>query len=185
MSQDDHLDTVTERANVSPRFASSERVAPLRGAAPAGVARRNWLFAAAVLLLLGAVAVAASTISASRDNARIDRLKTHGIAVTVTVSDCRGNLGGSGSNAVDYTCHGTYRVAGATYHEVIASMSRSRPSGTTVRGVVDPSQHSYVVLASALAGTSSSSTVFVVPALLASGLLVAAFVLVRLVRRRR
>ena len=184
MPKDEHLDTVSERADARPRPPSSESVASLRGATSTGGPRRNWLIAGSALLVLAAVAVAASAISAGRDNARIDRLKAHGIAVTVTVSACRGNLGGSGSNVVDYTCHGTYRVGSVTYHEVIASMSRSRPGGTAVEGVVDPSQHSYVVLASALEGTSSSPTVFVIPALLAIALLAVALALLRLVRRR-
>ena len=184
MPPDEHLDATSERQAAPSRISSSEPAASLRGATSPGVARRKWLIAAAACLVLAALAVAASAISAGRDNARIDRLKNHGITVTVTVSACRGNLGGSGSNVVDYTCRGTYRVAGETYHEVIASLSRSRPSGSTVRGIVDPSQHSYVVLASALDGTSSSLAVFVIPALLATGLLAVAWALLRLVRRR-
>ncbi len=160
-------------------------VAPLRGAAPNPTRARIWIVAAFACLLLLAVAVAASFVSASRDNARVERLKAQGIAVNVTVSDCRGNLGGSGSNSVDYTCHGDYRLGATTYHEVIGAMTTFSSAGSVVRGVVDPSQHGYVTLASALEHTTPSSSAYVVPGLLAIALLALTFALWRVTRRHR
>lgn len=161
-----------------------DSVAPLRGAAPGLTRARIWIVAASACLLLLAVAIAASFISASRDNARLERLHSQGIAVNVTVSDCRGNLGGSGSNSVDYTCHGDYRVGATTYHEVIGAMTTFALAGSVVRGVIDPSQHGYVTLASALEHTTPSSSVYIVPGLLALALSALTFALWRVARRR-
>ncbi len=155
-----------------------------RGAVARGGHRRVRRAVLSTGVALAAALIATSLVSAGRDVARIDRLKSHGIMVTVTVSDCRGNLGGSGSNVVDYTCHGTYRVHATAYHEVIGSLTSLRPAGATVRGVVDPSQHGYVVLASALGHSASPVRTLLIPGLLGVGFIVVLVWSLRRVRRR-
>ncbi len=165
--------------------SSSERVSPLRGADAVGLGRGIWIVAGALGLLVVAALLVISVISATNDNARITRMKDHGIAVSVVVSSCIGNLGGSGSNAANYTCRGHYVVAATSYDEVIGAMSRFAAPGTHVRALADPSRPSTVELASAVAASSASSRAYVVPGLL--GLVVLALLagFVRLVRRRR
>jgi hypothetical protein len=120
------------------------------------------------LILLGILAVGLGVVivvgflAAGSDNARTTRLKTQGIHVQVTVVDCIGNLGGSGSNGAGYTCQGTYRADQRTYREVIGSMASFAKPGTVVAGVVDPSHPSTVVVASAVASSSTSATPYVV-----------------------
>lgn len=131
------------------------------------------------MLAIFAVAIVVSFISATNDNARIDRLKNHGVAITVTVTSCVGNIGGSGSNAAGYTCSGTYSIHGVRYQEVIGSKTTLSTAGTIVHAVADPSRPSTVELASSVARSSSSRSVYVVPILLAILFLVLGFALLR------
>ncbi len=142
-------------------------VVALRGPQAQRIDRRFWSVAGALLLAAFAAVVVVSFISAVNDNARIDRMKNHGISVVVTVTSCVGDIGGSGSNAAGYTCRGSYRVHGVHYEEVIASKSTWSDTGTNVRGVADPSRPSTVELASAVATSSSSDSTYVIPGLLA------------------
>jgi hypothetical protein len=124
------------------------------------------LAAGVILCAVVAVIITVSFISAANDYSRINRLKSHGVPVVVTVTTCIGNLGGSGSNGAGYTCRGSYRVKGVRYQEVIASKSTLSATGSTVRGVADPSRPSTVELASAVASSSASPSIFIVPGLL-------------------
>ena len=141
----------------------------------------NWKITVALIAVL-AVVVTVSFISAVNDNARIDRLKSHGVSVIVTVTNCVGNIGGSGSNAAGYTCRGEYHVHGVAYHEVIGSKATLSAPGRKVRGVADPARLSTVELASAVASSSASPSVYVVPSLLTLLFAVSVFLVLR--RRR-
>jgi hypothetical protein len=160
-----------------------DRATSLRGPAPVSVGRRFWLLAGVFGLVVFAVVLVVSFLSVSNDNARIDRLKTHGIPVTITVTSCIGNIGGSGSNSAGYTCRGDYTVNGATYREIIGSMATFSATGTTVRGVVDPSHHGTVVLSSALRNSSASPSRYVAPGLLGIALVALTLALRRVARR--
>ncbi len=105
----------------------------LRGAEAQHIAGRFWSIAGVLVLAAFAAIVVVSFVSALNDNARIVRLKDHGIPVVVTVTSCVGNIGGSGSNAAGYTCRGSYRVHGVRYEEVIASKSTLSAPGTKLR----------------------------------------------------
>lgn len=138
----------------------------LRGAAPAPVGRRFWMVAGTLALVILGVVVIVSFLSAANDNSRITRMKSRGIAVSATVIECTGNLGGSGSNAANYTCRGSYTVGSTTYHEVIGSMNDFAAPHTSVRAVADPSRPSTLVLASAVASSRASNSAYLAPALL-------------------
>lgn len=140
---------------------------PLRGASAQRIDVRFWRYAGTAAFAAFTVIVIVSFISASNDNSRIERLKNHGISVVVTVTDCVGNIGGSGSNAAGYTCHGSYRVDGVRYLETIGSMTTMSATGTKVRGVADPERPNSIELASTLATSSTSLSVYVVPSVLA------------------
>jgi hypothetical protein len=132
-------------------------VTSLRGADAVRIGRRFWLVAGALVLLIVATVLVVSFVSAANDNARVTRMKNHGIPVVVTVSDCIGNLGGSGSNASSYTCTGVYVARATTYHEVIGAMTAFDAPGAHVRAVADPSRPSTVELASAVASSKASN----------------------------
>jgi hypothetical protein len=161
-----------------------DRVVSLRGASPVSVGRRFWLIAGAIVLVIFAVVLAISFVSVSRDNARIDRLKTNGVHVRVTITNCAGNVGGSGSNGAGYACHGEYTVGATTYHELIGSMTTFAATGTHVRGVADPLHHGTVVLASAIKESKISNETYVAPVLLTMLLVALLLAYFRTARRR-
>jgi hypothetical protein len=163
--------------------SAEKRVAPLRGAEAARIGKRFWLVASALGLLVVAGVIAVSFVSTLNEHARIDRMKAHGIPVTVTITACEGNLGGSGSNVASYTCRGSYIIDGTSYNELIASMTTFAATDTHVRAVADPSQHSSVALASAIKTSHTSPSAFIVLALLTLLLLALVALLIRAARR--
>ncbi|MGA2294740.1 MAG: hypothetical protein ABSG24_05890 [Acidimicrobiales bacterium] len=169
------------RANDEPPL--DRHVSSLRGAAGASVGRRFWLVAGALGLVVFTAALVVGFLSVAHDHARVERLKDHGIPVTVTVIDCIGNVGGSGSNGAGYTCRGHYTVGATSYRELIGSMTTFSASGTKVRAVADPAHHSSVTLASAVEASSTSSGSFVVLGLLSLGLVALTLALIRVARR--
>jgi hypothetical protein len=164
-------------------LASDDGATSLRGPAPASIGRRTWLVVGAIGLTIFAALVVVSFLSASNDNARIERMKNHGIPVAITVTNCFGNIGGSGSNGAGYTCHGRYKVGDVTYGETIGSLSTFVSSGTVVRGVADPSHHGSVVLAVVVKRSIASASAYVDPGLLTAALLFLTGAFLYLVRR--
>jgi len=168
-----------------PVSASREaRVSSLRGAEARPLGRRFWLVAGTLVLLVFAAALALSFISVTNANARIDRLKTSGIPVTVTVVNCVGNLSGSGSNVSGYQCRGTYRTNGKTFTEPIGFKTNFSPSGTELGGLVDPSRHNSVALASAIENSTASTSRYIPPGVLTIALVALALALLRVAHRR-
>lgn len=165
--------------------SSNERVAAMRGGDAVGVAPRAWVVVGALGLLVVGALLVISAISAANDNARITRMKDHGVAVTAVVQSCVGNLGGSGSNAANYTCRGRYVVAGTAYDEVIGAMSTFAAPGSHVAAVADPSRPSTIELGTAVASVTASWRAYVAPGLLGLALLALLAGFVRLVRRRK
>ena len=159
-------------------------VSSLRGPEAQRIGGRFWFVACVLVAIVIAVFIVVSFIAAVNDNARMVRLKTQGVSVVVTVTSCTGHIGGSGSNAAGYTCYGTYRVHGVRYQEIIGSKTTTSATGTTVRGIADPSHPSTVELASAVAASSPSDSAFVVPSILAA-LFVALWLVVARARRTR
>ncbi len=159
-------------------------VTSLRGAEARHIGGRFWFVVSVLVAIIIAVFIAVSFIDAVNDNVRMAQLKSQGVPVVVTVTSCTGNIGGSGSNAAGYTCYGTYEVGGVRYHEVIGSKTTSSPTGSTVRGIADPSRPGTVVLASVVATSSTSDARYAIPGILAV-LFIAVTVLIIRVRRTR
>lgn len=177
--------TTTALPSVSdaPDVASFDgRVATLRGAHTAAPRTGPWRVVGLIVLLLVALSLVVSFFSAANDNARIARMKSHGIPVMVSVTNCVGQIGGSGSNNAGFVCQGTYRVRGTKYHESIGSMTTFATFGTLVHAVADPAKPSTIVLATALDRSTASDGAYLVPSVL-SMMFVAVVVVV--VRRRR
>jgi hypothetical protein len=78
---------------------------------------------------------------------RYQRLHDHPVAVLVTVTDCYGNLSGSGSTVAGYTCHGSYHLNDQHFHEVLQGVTRFLTRGTVVAADVDSAHHSFVITA--------------------------------------
>jgi hypothetical protein len=49
----------------------------------------------------------------------MSNLQKHGVSVSVTVTTCTGELGGSGSNLADYRCVGRFILNGQRFHDTI------------------------------------------------------------------
>jgi hypothetical protein len=177
-------DSSETRSSAARDATPGHRVASLRGAEAASLGRHFWVRAATIGLAFFAVAIALSFASTLNDHSRIDRMKAHGVPVSVAISNCVGNMGGSGSNVAGYVCRGTYTVDGKKYNEIISSMTTFATPGSRVSAIADPSQHGYVALASAIQHSSSSSAAFVVLIILTVILMLLAALLFRLARRQ-
>jgi hypothetical protein len=120
----------------------------------------------AVLLLVALVVVAVVlAVAGTQKNNQINRLRQHGVPVTITVSSCLGLLGGSGSNAAGYNCRGTFTVAGRRYTESIPGTT-FYPSGTTIGAVRVPGDPALVTPLTVLATEQASWRVYLLPAIL-------------------
>lgn len=121
-------------------------------------------------------------IAGARKNEQITRLQRSGIPVVVTVTGCRGLLGGSGSNAAGYSCRGSFILRDHRHVDAIPGDIDRRP-GTTVHAVTVASDPGLLATTSQLSAEKASTGVFLLPSVLALVLaLVVLFVL--LVRRR-
>jgi hypothetical protein len=120
---------------------------------------------------IGLVLVALATlavvffVAGVHHNSQITSLRTQGVRVTVTVTACQGQLGGSGSNVAGYTCRGTFTLDGRRHTEILAGNALHAPGSTeeavTVAG--DPALLSPVAT---VAAEHASATVFILPAVL-------------------
>ncbi|MBU6495202.1 MAG: hypothetical protein KGR42_02125 [Acidobacteria bacterium] len=163
----DYFSTNSRGGEHSSSQLLAARETSLRGPATARLSARAWRIVGGASLVILLTAVALSFIAAANDNARIARLHSSGLPVSVRITSCLGNLGGSGSNLASYTCQGTYQLSGVTYHEVVNGLTSLRANGTLVPGVVDPNQHSVVIAQSALATEHVSGSRYAAPTLLA------------------
>jgi len=137
----------------------------LRGARVDADARRvGRVVGGACLVALAGVTIVLFLAGAQK-NSEITRLRQQGVVVEVTVSGCRGLMGGSGSNLVGYQCAGTFKLDGHRYREAIPGTSFYRP-GAALRVVTVPGDPALVSTVRAVATERSSTRVFVIPAIL-------------------
>lgn len=158
------------------------RVATLRGAHTTTPRTGPWRVVGLLALVIVALTLAVSFFSAANDNARIARMKSHGIPVVVSVTNCVGQIGGSGSNNAGFVCQGTYRVHGTKYHGSIGSMTTFASFGTMIHAVADPAKPSTIILATTLDHSTASDSAYLVPSVLS---LVFVAVVIVVARRRR
>jgi len=131
-----------------------------------------------------AVVVVVLFLAGVNKNAQINRLRQHGVPVAVTVTTCLGQLGGSGSNAAGYQCRGSFAIDGRRYNEIIPGTTLL-PLGTTVRGVIDPSDPALISPVGAVDSERASWRVFLLPIVLAVALaLLVVAVAIRMGRTR-
>lgn len=157
-------------------------VTTLRGAGVEVDGRRVGRVAVAACLVTLAVVVLVLFAAGARKNDQITRLREDGVAVRVTVSGCRGLMGGSGSNLAGYACAGTFTIGGHRYDEALPGNTFHAP-GATLQAVTVPGDPALVSTVGAVATARATWRVFVLPTILLAvlGLLVGALLL----RRRR
>lgn len=133
-------------------------------------------------LCLAAIAVTAVIllIAGIQKNQQITSLQQNGVPVGVTVSNCIGLMGGSGTNVAGYACTGTYTVNGHLYKQAIPGTTLHQP-GSIIQGVTVPGDPGLLSTPGQVAGDRASWRVFIAPAVLLVGLVV----LVGIVIRRR
>ncbi len=165
------------------RNGSEEPLSTLRGASPHVDVRKAAHIALGLVLVTLAVLVIVFVVVGIDKNRQINELRQHGVAVTFTVSNCQGLLGGSGSNGAGYACRGTYRLDGRTYEEPLPGTSFF-VRGATVPALAVPGDPRLVSPVSIVDSERASSKVFVLPAVLFAALLLIGGA-VLLVRRRR
>jgi hypothetical protein len=98
--------------------------------------------------------------------------------VSVSVSNCIGLMGGSGTNVAGYACTGTYTVNGHVYQEAIPGTALHRP-GSTIQGVTVPGDPGLLSTPGRVAGDRSSWRVFIAPAVMLAGLAALAVIVIR------
>jgi hypothetical protein len=159
-----------------------ERVAPLRGAGVQIDGRRVAAVLVGIILVTLAVLVVVFTIIGVSKNHQIDQLRNHGVPVDVTITSCQGLLGGSGSNGAGYACRGTYELDGHRYNEQLPGSALHAP-GSIIRALAVPEDPALVSPVAIVDSEHSSSTVFILPAVLL--VLLIAILVVVLLRRGR
>lgn len=144
---------------------ASVDTAVLRGASVAVDARRVGRMLAGTGLAALAVLVAALFWAGARHNSRIDRLRADGVPVTATVSQCRGLMGGTGSNLAGYECTGTFSLDGRRFQATLPDGSL-HARGSTVRLISVPADPTLLATPAAVRSERASGGVYVLPALL-------------------
>ncbi len=170
------MDTVVEEEQ-----GGSEPVSVLRGAGVAADGRRVARIVAGLILLVVLGVAAVLGVAGASKNAEITKLRERGVVVQATVVDCRGLLGGSGSNLAGYACSGAFRIGDHRYVVPIPDTVIRAP-GSTVRLITVGDDPQLVSTPRALAAEHASWRVFIAPAVL---LLAAAGLGGWLLRRRR
>ena len=142
----------------------------LRGASVAVDVRRVGRALAGTGLVALAVLVAALFWAGVRHNSRMNSLRKDGVAVTATVSQCRGLMGGSGSNAAGYECTGTFSLGGRRYQATLPD-GLLHAAGSRVAVVTVPGNPTLLATPDAVASERPSAAVCVAPAVLLAVLL--------------
>ena len=157
------------------------RIGTLRGAGVQIDGRRVARVLVAIVIATLAVLVVVFTVVGIHKNDQIDHLHNQGVPVSFTVSGCLGLLGGSGSNAAGYSCHGTYVLHGHRYTEPLPGSVFHKP-GTKVPSVAVPGDPALVSPRYIIDTQHASNGVYILPAVLMVVLVV--LVAVVLLRRR-
>ncbi|HEX4082517.1 MAG TPA: hypothetical protein VHX40_06080 [Acidimicrobiales bacterium] len=172
-----------ERPEETVRPEDADRVATLRGAGVGAVnGRRLATIVVGLCLVVVAVLAVVFFVAGLHKNDQTTRLHQHGVPVTITVTSCVGQLGGSGSNAAGYTCQGTYLLDGHRYTEPVPGTTL-HPPGSMLAGVALPGDPALVTTTTVLATEHPSNGVFILPAVLLAVLVVGTVGLVAWRRR--
>ena len=142
--------------------------------------------ATSIVMIAGVVAVtilvATLVVAGVHKNGEIANLRDHGVLVDVTVKECTGQLGGSGSNAAAYRCDGTFEMRGHRYGATIPG-GAFRAAGSSVRLVTTTDDPGLIATVQQVRDDHTSWGVFVLPLVLFA--IVVAIASIAVNRRRR
>jgi hypothetical protein len=165
---------------------TSEGGSYVRGSGGIDVDARRLARIVLLLCLVGLAAVAAATsIEAAGQRSRQSALRTHGVPVRVSVTNCIGVGSGVGQGVTYFTCRGDYTLGGHTYDEVVGGTRSPYRIGTSIAGVAVPGHPAELATAASVAKDRSSWTPFVTPVILWALTVAAAVGWVALARRNR
>jgi hypothetical protein len=114
------------------------------------------------MVVVGALAIAL-TVAAVHDNARINRLRHHGVAVTITVTGCSGQGTGMGATLTTFRCRGTFTLNGHRYTDAIGGSHTRHSIGDKVKGVTDAADPADLSTVEAAEAKRTSATPFIAP----------------------
>jgi hypothetical protein len=160
---------------------SDQPLSTLRGAGVDFNPRKVARVVIGLCLATLAVLVVVFTVVGANKNAQISSLRQHGVKVDVVVTQCRGLMGGSGSNAAGYACQGTFTFGGHRYTQEIPG-NTLYPPGHVIKSVTVPDDPALVSPISMVNVEHASWRVFILPAVL---LIVLGLVSAGLILRRR
>jgi hypothetical protein len=112
----------------------------------------------------------------------VSDLQHHGVSVSVTVTTCTGELGGSGSNLADYRCVGTFILNGQRFHDTIPG-TVFRATGSRAEFITAKDHPGLLATSLQVRTEHTSWSVFILPFVLLVVLI--AFLTVVLRRRTR
>jgi hypothetical protein len=134
----------------------------LRGAGVEVDGRRVARIVVSLCLVALAVVVVVLFLSGIHKNDQIARLRQSGVAIDVRVTECRGLMGGSGSNLVGYACRGTFALGGHRYDEAIPGNTFHLP-GASLQELTVPGDPALLATVHAVATERASGKVFILP----------------------
>jgi hypothetical protein len=167
-----------------PPRSSNEPLSTLRGAGVNYDARKVGRVVVGLCVVTLAVLVVIFAIAGVHKNSQINQLRHNGVPVTVTVTNCLGLMGGSGSNAAGYSCSGSFTIHGARYTENLPGTAFHHV-GSTVAATVVPSDPALVSPNTILRSEHTSMDVFLLPLILLIVLALLVTLIVFLRRRGR
>lgn len=142
-----------------------ESIGVLRGAIAGGDTRRAARVGLGLVMLTLAGLAIGLIVGGIERNAHITDLHKHGVAVQVTVTGCRGLLGGSGSNFAGYSCQGTFLMNSHRYNEGIPG-DALLVVGSKLKVTAVASDPGIIDTPAAVRAEHASLRVFLVPAML-------------------
>lgn len=140
-----------------------------------------------VVVVLGLLSVVVAAlflvVAGVQKNDRINALQREGVPVQVTVTGCRGLLGGSGSNPVGYSCWGSFTLSGRRYSEGIPGDALLAP-GSQLRMLTIADDPGPLAAPGVVAAARASASVYVLPAVLFGAVVVSVTAAALVLRRR-
>jgi len=167
-----------------PPSSSGAPLSTLRGAGVNYDARKVAHVAVGLCLVTLAVVAVVLTVAGVHSNSQINRLRHDGVHVTVTVTNCLGLMGGSGSNAAGDSCTGSFTLHGTRYTESLPGTAFHHV-GSIVAATVVPNDPALVSPDKVLSGQHASLNVFLLPLILLVVLALLVALTIRLRRRNK
>ena len=162
--------------SVTPTGTSPDGATFIRAGGGVGLNPRKLASVLVWICVAGLLGIAAYLgVSANRHDSRLSELRSHGVAVTVTVTGCTGISSGVGMGIEYWQCRGSFGLAGSGYTEVINGSRKLLDRGQQIPALVVAGHPDSVTTAQAVRnGRTSGSEYVIAGALAAVGVLLGA-----------